>query len=297
MASASVVNIVKRFENPTILPIDGKTTYATIHSLHELLNLNASSVKTNLRFGALGHLCLTLSLTVYATLLAAPVVPPPNPRAAPVIPVGTTGPISASLQYAHNAATVVFNMFQHMDRALHQKLMVAIEDKFLHVLHSPHLGYRGSITLDLLTHLYVIYDVIINAEYLANDKRVCKGYAPTNPTKVIWRHIDDAVTYGDAGSMPYSIKQVIDNIYHLLFNTGEFVADFWEWNKRAVGIKNAPPSQSFFCRRLQGVAPLDSKQDGCPLRSDTQLRHKPGQRVPPPRHGGCYSELGYGHVE
>ena len=90
MTAISVDNLVKSFEKPKIPPIDGKPMFTTIHSLYELLNSNVASVSTKLRWGMLGNLCLTLSPTFYATLLATQVVPPPNPGAAPVIPAGST---------------------------------------------------------------------------------------------------------------------------------------------------------------------------------------------------------------
>ena len=85
MAAPSVNNIVESFENPTIPPIDGKLTYATFHDMHKLLNSNATSVDTNLGCGTLGHLCLILSPTVYATLLTTQFVPPTNTGLTPVI--------------------------------------------------------------------------------------------------------------------------------------------------------------------------------------------------------------------
>ena len=101
----------------------------------------------------------------------------------------------------------------------------AVEDTLLRVKHKPHRGYSGSSTLYLLTHLYKTYSVISNADWLANDKRFCEAYAPTFPIEVAWRHIDDAVAYANAGSTPYSNKQVVDNAYQLVFNTGIFAAD------------------------------------------------------------------------
>ena len=142
-----------------------------IHSLHYFLNSNAASVNTNLGCVTMGNLCLTYTPTVYENLLATPVVPPPNTRAAPVIPAGAIGPGSAPLRYAHNAATIAFTMFQNMDRALCQQILGSAEEKFVRVLHRPHRGYSGSITMDLLTHLYAMYAVITNADWITNDKR------------------------------------------------------------------------------------------------------------------------------
>ena len=119
-------------------------------------------------------------------------------------------------------------MFQNMDRALRQQLLGAVEENFICVLHRLHLGYSRSTTLDMLTHIYATYVVITNANWIANNNHFCKDYAPTNPIKVIWWQINDAVEYANAGSTPYSSKQFIDNTYQLVFSTGIFAAYFWE---------------------------------------------------------------------
>ena len=68
--------------------------------------------------------------------------------------------------------------------------------------------------------------IISNADWLTNNKRFCEAYAPTNPISVVWRKIYDALAYPDIGSTPYSMKQVMDNAYQLVFNKVFFVADF-----------------------------------------------------------------------
>ena len=82
----------------------------------------------------------------------------------PVIPAGVTGPEAASIRYAHDAATLAFNTFNNFDRALHQQLLGAVEDILFRFKHKPHHGYSGSSTLDLLTHLYETYAVILNTD-------------------------------------------------------------------------------------------------------------------------------------
>ena len=84
-------------------------------------------------------------------------------------------PKSASIHYAHDAATPSFNTFQNVDHALCHELMGAVEDSFMQVKHRPHRGYSRSITLDLLTHLYETYAVISNADWIANDKHFHKA--------------------------------------------------------------------------------------------------------------------------
>ena len=153
MAYPTVDKLVESFKNLHIPLIDGKPTYTTLHAMHELLNSKSASVATNLGCGTLGHLCLTLSPTVYATLSTTRVVPPLNPGAMPVIPAVATGPEAASILYAHVAATLAFNTFTGVNRALHQQLLGAVDNTFLRVLHKPHHRYSRPRTLDLLTHL------------------------------------------------------------------------------------------------------------------------------------------------
>ena len=171
-------------QKPTIPLIYREPTYATIQSLHKLLNVNAASVSTNLGCNMLGHLCLTLYPNVYETLSETTSMTQPNTRAKPIIPVGATGPEAASLQYSHDTAAVAFNTFQDVDPALRQQLIGATKENFVHVLHTPHLGYSVFSMLDLLTHPYATYTIVTNADWLAHDKRFRKLYTPTPPLRM-----------------------------------------------------------------------------------------------------------------
>ena len=77
-------------------------------------------------------------------------------------------------------------MLQNIDSALCQKVLDAVKDNFVHLIHRPHIGYSKSTMLDLLTYLYATYTVITNAEWLANDNHFHDVYAPTDSTKVVW---------------------------------------------------------------------------------------------------------------
>ena len=181
MTANSVDMLVERFENPMILPINGKPTYVTIHAMHALLNSNAASVNTNFGCGTLIHFCLTLSPTVCVTLSATWVVPPRNPGVTHVIPLGATGLKSASILYTHNAARHAFKIFRNIYLALWKQLIGAIEDNLVWVNHRTHQRYSGSSTVDLLTHLYDTYTVISNTDWCANNKRFREVYTPHQP--------------------------------------------------------------------------------------------------------------------
>ena len=74
---------------------------------------------------------------------------------------------------------------------------------------------------------------------------------PTVPIDVAWRQIDNAFAYANYSSTTYSIKQVVDNAYQLVFNMGIFAADFWEWSKKAADDKTLPHLKVFFAATLR----------------------------------------------
>ena len=246
MADPSVNKLVESFESPNIPPINGEPMYTMLHAMHELLTSSAASVATNLGCGTLRYLCFTLSPTVYATLLTTQVVPSLNPGATPVIPAGVTGPEAPFIRYTYDAATIAFIIISTVDRALRQQLLGAVEEMFLRVKHKLHHGYSGNSTLDLLNHLYETYAVISISDWLANNKRFREPYSLTVSIEVTWQQIDGTVAYTNVGSTPYSSKQVADNAYQLVFNTGIFAADFRKWNKRAADDKVLPRLKVFF---------------------------------------------------
>ena len=141
---------------------------------------------------------------------------------------------------------LAFKKFRNVDLALWQQLLGAVEDNFVQVKHRPHQGYSGYSTLDMLTQIYDNYAVISNADWPAKDKRSREAYAPTNPIKVVWIQINAAVAYTNSGSTPSSPNQVVENTYHLVFNTDIFSADCREWNKRAATDKTLPHLKVFF---------------------------------------------------
>ena len=82
-----VINkIMDGFLFPTISLIIVAPNYNIIAEVHLKLNSKAASVQLNLRCGTLGLLHITVSPTMYTTLLATNYITPVNPGAKPTIP-------------------------------------------------------------------------------------------------------------------------------------------------------------------------------------------------------------------
>ena len=89
-------------------PIIVQPTYSSIHEIHQFLSSNAAYIQSNLGCGTLGLIYLTLSPSVYATLLATLLVPPPNPGATTTIPSTATASQTSSIRQAYDEAQEIF---------------------------------------------------------------------------------------------------------------------------------------------------------------------------------------------
>ena len=95
--------------------------------MHMKLNSNAVWVQSNLGYGTLGLLYLTVSPAVYSTLSASSFVVPVNPGSKPITPKHSTGPQIADIRYAYHAATTLFNAYDRTDKALQQLLLAPVK--------------------------------------------------------------------------------------------------------------------------------------------------------------------------
>ena len=105
---ASIDKILEAMPHSSIPPIIGQPTYSFIHEIHQFLSSNAASIQSNLGYGTMGLIYLTLPLTVYATLSTILLGPPPNPAATATIPSNATALQTSSICQAHNEALEIF---------------------------------------------------------------------------------------------------------------------------------------------------------------------------------------------
>ena len=154
---------------PTISLIIGALNYEKISEVNLKLNSDAASVQSNLGYGTLGLLHLTVSPVVYVTLLATAFIDPVNPGAEPTIPLIMSGPQITNLRYVHDVATSVFNEYNLTDKALCQMLIATVYEMFIWSLRQCYVGYGTNVTRYILDHLYATYVKISSANLQEND--------------------------------------------------------------------------------------------------------------------------------
>jgi hypothetical protein len=77
----TVEDVITSFPQPILPTVQEEPEYKTIQAIHKLLQVNARAIDNHLGGGgALGHLCIIVSVTAYA--IVAPLHPWENPSTA-----------------------------------------------------------------------------------------------------------------------------------------------------------------------------------------------------------------------
>jgi hypothetical protein len=238
--------IIVGFPHPTIPPILGVPTYATIADTHLKLNANAASVFSSLGDGAHGLLALTVSVAVYNTQSAIAFVAPTNPGPQPNIPNGLTGNQIAAATRTHTENHRLWKEYLATDKALKQQLLATVHETYYRTLRNRITGFANTTTRQLLEHLYRTYGNITPADLIENDTRMKTSYDPSQPIEVLYDQIEDAVELADAANAGYTTAQIIAIAYNCLFQTGLYAEACRDWRRRADADKTWPQLKTDF---------------------------------------------------
>jgi hypothetical protein len=220
------------FPHPSIQPIIGSPTYATIAAVHLQLNANAASVFSNLGDGQLGLLALTITEEVYNTLSAEPFVPPENPGTQPDLPGNASNNQIAEFVAEHKENQRIWREFMATDKALKQQLLATVNEMYYKALRNRITGYASITTLQLLTHLYAVYGNITPSDLADNDAQLKSPYDPAQPIETLFDQVEDAVDLAAAAQAPYTIAQIVAYAYNNVFQTGLFADACRDWRRR-----------------------------------------------------------------
>ena len=156
---------------------------------------------------------------------------PANPGNTPIIPATTTGQQTRRLERIHQENLRVYREVSRTDQALKQQLLGAFDDMYLKAMKNTHVGYTNRTTMELITHLYNSYGNITQIDLNDNDVRMKTPYDITTPIENLFKQIDEAVAYADAGNSAFTVTQIVTAAYLLVFNTGELEKACDEWDE------------------------------------------------------------------
>jgi hypothetical protein len=152
--------------------------------------------------------------------IAADVFPvPDSPGASPEVVVGTTAAVITELTRLHREATQLYRTYHNVDQAIKKLVLEAFDDAYLNALSDKVVGYASCTSLDLLTHLLMLYAMITPTELTQNYERLNTPYDPNQPIETIFQQIQDTRAFAVAGGQPYGAAMIVNVAYTLVFNT------------------------------------------------------------------------------
>jgi hypothetical protein len=225
----SVDSMINGFPVPTLPKIEGRPTYDTITALATEIHRNTASIQSELGGGANGHLGISLNPPVYATVSATAWMNPPNPGTLPIIPPTATQVAIRALERQHEESLRMWRTHNTVQDAIKAQIVQAINPIWIETLNNRYTGYAGVTIRDLLNHLYDRYGSITAHDLDENDKHFRTDYDPSQPIETLYKQLDDAMLYADAGHQAYTANQITNNAYNLVARTGLFKRACRDW--------------------------------------------------------------------
>ena len=128
--------------------------------------------------------------------------------------------------------TRIYRQYDCTEKLLKQLLLGAIDDIFVGSLRNRHIRYTNITTLQLLTHLYIVYNKINTSNLESNTTMMKQPYDVDLPIDTIFDQIEDAVEYTSVGNAPFTPVHVIKTTYKVTFMSDMFTnkCKFWTRN-------------------------------------------------------------------
>ena len=203
--------------------------------MNDKLSTNAATISTTLGGGSLGHVGITVSPTIYATLSTTAFVPPTAPTAP--VTAGLTGPQISAANRAYDKDKQTFQEYNLLQNALKKMLIAAVEPIYLKAISQAHVGLGNRTLWQLLDHLYKTYAKITDTDLKNNDRKMNEPYDPNMPFEFLIEQIQNAIDFAAHTGTPYTQNQIQATAYNLVFNTGMFTNNLRDWRRKPIAVQ------------------------------------------------------------
>jgi hypothetical protein len=187
MTSASSSHFT--FPHPTLTPLVGKPTSATIKLLTREVYANAHSVHSTRGGGANGHLATCMPDATYFARAGEAFIIPVHPGPQPVHAAGATGPQITATNRQYDQDLKDFEMHQAVAESIRKQMLEAIASTFYDVLADDIFGYADVTIVQLLTHISSEYGTLTRTDLELNRNRLKETWNPDDEFATLWTKI------------------------------------------------------------------------------------------------------------
>lgn len=225
-------DISGRFPYPVLTPFpDGTPTYQTLCLLHKEVNANAMAIPSRRGDGIQGHYALVVSEATYLTESGnIPFIPPHNPGAEPVHPVGATQHIITEGNRQYLAQTQEFDIYTATSAYIKNQIIKAVPATFLYALEDTVRGFARVSVLEILQHLDRDYGTITPDDLIQNLNDMHREWSIDQPIQDLFKHILKCQKFA-AEYDPISEPMAVRALIQVIEKTGAFQDDLKAWRK------------------------------------------------------------------
>jgi hypothetical protein len=245
-------SVAEGFPHPTLTPIIGEPTHASIKTLKVELSANASSVDSILGNGILGLIRLTITEDAYNERSDIPFIVPENPGPFVRDPTATQHQITAAKE-EHAELLRVWKEYQATDKALRQQLLAAVPDIYYQSLRDEDTGYAFVTTLDFIEHLQEEHGQIDPAEVAANDVALRAPFDPAMPIQQLFSRVEACIRLAKAAKAPYTDEHIVATAYNTIYQTGLYNSACRRWQEEDEDDQTWGDFKSFFTKAQKAL--------------------------------------------
>ena len=221
-----------RFPHPTLTPIDGEPTYATIKLLQKEVTTNAKAVTTLRGGGRKGHLAVCLSPEAYSALEGTePWTDPDPPGALPDTTNATQAQITR-IDRVYNANVQEWNTFNAVHEALKAQILTAVEAEWFDELDDEVDGFSEVPVRRLLEYLKETYGEITSDDIVNNREAMAQPWDLDAPIRLLWSRLDKQLLFARNAKAPITDREAIQATIRALEQTGGYEHAIQTWKDK-----------------------------------------------------------------
>jgi hypothetical protein len=148
------------FPHPTLTPVEGKPTAATLLLLRKEMYANARTIHSDLGGGGNGYLGVVIPSAQYTLRTLIPFTAPVHPGHLPVYASGTSGPVITASDRLYDKRAWDYKEYLTVVEAKKMLRMQAVERTYYQVIKDPLFGMSDCTPCDIIDHLTSTYGTL-----------------------------------------------------------------------------------------------------------------------------------------
>ena len=218
--------------HPTLTPLIGKPTSATIKLLTREVYANARSVHSTLGGGANGHLAICMPDATYLARAGQAFVIPVHPGPQPVHAQGATGPQITAVNRQYDQDLKAFETHLAVAESIRKQILESIASTFYDVLADDTFGYADVTIVQLLTHLTSEYGTLTRTDLELNRNLLKETWNPDAEFATLWTRIKTVRQIATAGGDAISDNTTMELTLIALRQAGVYAHAIQTWDDK-----------------------------------------------------------------